>query len=200
VNLDDRRLIRETLSGQTAAFGELVCRHQDRLFNAVLRVVGRHDDAADVVQDAFINAYLSLRTFQGDSEFFTWLYRIAINAAISWRRKQRATLSLDAEIRGVSLAEPTDDSRNTRPGEAMERREEEAQLEAAMVRLSDDHRQVLILKDIEGLKYEVIAEILEVPVGTVRSRLHRARIELHGLLTETANSVDREGEGLQKSS
>jgi RNA polymerase sigma-70 factor (ECF subfamily) len=193
VNPDDRRLIRETLSGKSAAFGELVRRYQDRLYNAVLRVVDRPEDAADVVQDAFVNAYQSLRSFHGDAEFFTWLYRIAFNAAISWRRKQRNTLSLDADRGGMTLAEPMDNSRDARPGEAMERREDEARLSAALIRLSDDHRHVLVLKDLDGLKYEDIALILEVPIGTVRSRLHRARLELHDLLVEA--SAKREGEG-----
>lgn len=190
MNADDRRLIRDTLSGQSAAYGELVRRYQDRLFNAVLRVVGKPEDAADVVQDAFVNAYQSLRSFQGDAEFFTWLYRIAFNAAISWRRRQRNTLSLDAERGGLSIAEPADESRDIRPGEAMERREEEERIAAALAKVSDDHREVLVLKDLEGLKYDAIAEILDIPIGTVRSRLHRARLELHDLLVQA-----REGEG-----
>lgn len=192
MNAEDRRLIRDTLTGESAAFGELVRRYQDRLFNAVLRIVGKPEDAADVVQDAFVNAYLSLRSFHGDAEFFTWLYRIAFNTAISWKRRQKTTLSLDADHGGTSIAEPADESRNIRPGEAMERREESVRIEAALARLSDVHRQVLVLKDLEGLKYDVIAQILEVPIGTVRSRLHRARLEMHDLLVEQES---REGEG-----
>ncbi len=192
MNSVDRRLIDETLSGQSAAYGELVRRYQDRLFNAILRVVDRPEDAADVMQDAFVNAYLNLRSFHGDSEFYTWLYRIAFNAAISWRRKQRSRVSLQSS--GMELAEPADTRRDSRPGEAMERREDEDKLEASMARLSDDHRQVLVLKDLEGMKYDEIAEILEVPIGTVRSRLHRARLELHDLLTDEPSEI-HEGEG-----
>jgi RNA polymerase sigma-70 factor (ECF subfamily) len=180
VNTDDRRLIAESLAGQTPAFGQLVRRYQDRLFNAVLRVVDQPEDAADVVQDAFLNAYQSLNSFKGDSEFFTWLYRIAFNAAISLRRKRKAVLSFDGSP--DTKAEPADASEFARPGSALERLEEDAQLMAALARLSPEHRAVLVLKDLEGQRYEDIAAVLDVPIGTVRSRLHRARLELRGLL------------------
>ena len=181
VNTEDRRLIAECLAGRTAAFGDLVRRYQDRLFNAVFRVVENADDAADVVQDAFINAYQSLNSFKGDSEFFTWLYRIAFNAAISLRRKRKVVLRLDGED-GEKGAEPADPSDLVRPGLALERAEEDAHLVAALNRLSPEHRAVLVLKDLEDQKYEEIAEVLDVPIGTVRSRLHRARLELRDLL------------------
>jgi RNA polymerase sigma-70 factor, ECF subfamily len=181
VNTEDRRLIAESLAGRAASFGELVRRYQDRLFNAVYRVVENADDAADVVQDAFINAYQSLNSFKGDSEFFTWLYRIAFNAAISLRRKRKVVLRLDG-VDGEKGAEPADPSDLVRPGLALERAEEDAQLLAALNRLSPEHRAVLVLKDLEEQKYEEIAEILDVPIGTVRSRLHRARLELRDLL------------------
>ena len=180
VNTDDRRLIAECLAGRTAAFGELVRRYQDRLFNAVVRVVDTAEDAADVVQDAFLNAFQSLNSFKGDSEFFTWLYRIAFNAAISLRRKKKAVLSFDGDERAAT--EPVDPSEFTRPGVALERSEEDARLLAALNRLSPEHRMVLVLKELEGQKYEEIAEVLDVPIGTVRSRLHRARMELRDLL------------------
>jgi hypothetical protein len=113
VNTDDRRLIADCLAGHTPAFGDLVRRYQDRLFNAVLRVVDQPEDAADVVQDAFLNAYQSLNSFKGDSEFFTWLYRIAFNAAISLRRKRKAILSFDG-VPDTKTAEPIDPSEFTR--------------------------------------------------------------------------------------
>ena len=181
MNTDDRRLIAECLAGRTAAFGELVRRYQDRLYNAVLRVVDTAEDAADVVQDAFLNAYQSLNSFKGDSEFFTWLYRIAFNAAISLRRRKKAVLSFDGGDARVAT-EPVDPADYTRPGVALERSEEDAQLLAALNRLSPEHRMVLVLKDLEGQKYEDIAEVLDVPIGTIRSRLHRARMELRDLL------------------
>ena len=183
VSDDDRRLIEECLGGRRDAFGELIYRYQTRLYNAVIRLVDHADDAADIVQDAFLNAYQSLRSFKGDAEFFTWLYRIAFNAAISLKRKKRATVSLDAGGPDGAL-DPDDPSEYVKPGKALQRSEDEAQLQEAMNRLSSEHREVLILKDIEGMKYEEIAVVLEVPIGTIRSRLHRARLELRDLLPD----------------
>jgi RNA polymerase sigma-70 factor (ECF subfamily) len=182
VNDDDRRLIAECLGGRREAFGELVSRYQSRLYNAVVRLVDTPEDAADVVQDAFLNAYQSLHSFKGDAEFFTWLYRIAFNTAISLKRKKRAVVSLDAGRNGEQSLEPDDPSEYARPGAALERTEEEALLHTALTRLSEEHRDVLVLKDIDGMKYEEIAEVLGVPIGTIRSRLHRARLELRDLL------------------
>jgi RNA polymerase sigma-70 factor (ECF subfamily) len=181
VNDDDRRLIADCLGGKRDAFGELVTRYQARLFNAALRLVQSPDDAADVVQDAFLSAYQALHAFKGDAEFFTWLYRIAFNTAISLKRKKRSAVSLDSQP-GETGIDPNDPSEYVKPGAAIERSEDERQLSEAIARLSPEHREVLLLKDIEGLKYEDIAELLGVPIGTIRSRLHRARLELRALL------------------
>jgi RNA polymerase sigma-70 factor (ECF subfamily) len=183
VSAEDRRLIAECLQGRTAAFEELVRGYQDRLYNTVYRLVDNADDAQDVVQDAFLNAYQSLDSFKGDSRFFTWLYRIAINAAISLKRKRKVALSIHGrgdhpEVRH----EPLDDSEFSRPGHALERADEERRIQAALNKLSPEHRAVLVLKDMEDQKYEAMAKILQVPIGTVRSRLHRARMELRSLL------------------
>jgi len=189
VSVDDRRLIAECLQGRTAAFGELVRRYQDRLFNTVSRLVDNAEDAQDVVQETFINAYQSLARFKGDARFFTWLYRIAFNTAISHRRKQRATLRIYAGRNGEVGLEPLDASEFSQPGHSLERAEEEQRIQQALNRLSPDHRAVLILKDMEGQKYEEIAEVLGVPIGTIRSRLHRARLELRELLEQQTRST-----------
>jgi RNA polymerase sigma-70 factor, ECF subfamily len=182
VNTDDRRLIDKCLKGQTAAFGEIVRRYQDRLYNSIYRVVDNVEDAYDVVQEAFLNAYQSLNSFKGDAEFFTWLYRIAFNAAISLKRKRRAMLRLEWDQNEKTGIEPVDESAFSSPGANMQRTEEESVLQSALNRLSPEHRAVLVLKELEGQKYEDIAEILNVPIGTIRSRLHRARLELRDLL------------------
>ncbi|MBN9521908.1 sigma-70 family RNA polymerase sigma factor [bacterium] len=185
-------MIAECLGGRRDAFGELVSRYQARLYSAAVRLVDSPDDAADVVQDAFLNAYQSLHAFKGDAEFFTWLYRIAFNGAISLKRKKRPTGSLDA-AGGEHGFEPADPSDYVRTGHALERTEEDRLLHAALGRLSPEHREVLTMKDLDGLRYEEIAEVLGVPVGTVRSRLHRARLELRELLAplDDAEPQDR---------
>ncbi len=179
---DDNSLITECRKGRTDAFGELVARHQDRLFNTVLRLVDNAEDARDVVQEAFLHAYQSLHTFKGDSLFFTWLYRIAFNTAISSRRKKRIVLSIQPAGDDGNAIDPLDPAESNRPGHALEMAEEERQVHAALARLSPEHRAVLVMKDMEGMKYEDMAEILGVPIGTIRSRLHRARLEMRDLL------------------
>jgi RNA polymerase sigma-70 factor (ECF subfamily) len=181
VSADDHRLIAECLKGRTAAFGELVCRYQDRLYNTVYRLLDNAEDAQDVVQEAFLSAYQSLDSFKGDSQFYTWLYRIAFNTAISLKRKQRVVLSLHTAREGGEV-EPLDGSEFSQPEHALEKVEEERRIQHALNRLSPEHRAVLIMKDMEGQKYETLAEILQVPIGTIRSRLHRARLELRELL------------------
>jgi RNA polymerase sigma-70 factor (ECF subfamily) len=181
VSADDRELIAECLKGRTAAFGELVTRYQDRLYNTVHWLVDHGQDPRDVVQEAFLSAYQSLRTFKGDAHFFTWLYRIAVNAAITQRRKHRPVLRLRA---GEGLPEPSDSSEANRPEHALEMAEEEERIHEALSRLSPEHRVVLIMKDMEGRKYQDMAEVLQVPIGTVRSRLHRARLEMRDMLLQ----------------
>jgi RNA polymerase sigma-70 factor, ECF subfamily len=183
VNADDQRLITECLQGRVEAYGELVRRYQARLYNSVYRLLDHADDAQDVVQDAFLNAYQSLESFNGRSEFFTWLYRIAFNTAISLKRKRRVVLSLEpGRSDDQPGMEPADESEETRPGSALERTEDEQRLLRALARLSPEHRAVLVLADLDERKYDEIAEVLQVPIGTVRSRLHRARAELRSLL------------------
>lgn len=182
MNPEDLRLIADCLEGRPAAFGELVRRYQDRLYNTVYRLLDNAEDAQDVVQDAFLSAYQSLDSFKGDAQFFTWLYRIAVNAAISLKRKQRLAISIEAGRTREGAVEPLDTSDFSRPGQALEKAEQGRRIQDALNRLSPEHRMVLVLKEMDGLKYEDMAKILEVPIGTIRSRLHRARLELRELL------------------
>jgi RNA polymerase sigma-70 factor (ECF subfamily) len=183
VSADDLCLIADCLQGRSAAFGELVRRYQDRLFSTAYRLTGNAEDAQDVVQEAFLSAYQSLGSFKGDSLFFTWLYRIAVNTAISLKRKQRVALSIHGGAGEEGGLDPADPSDAGRPGRALEQAEEEQRVQRALDRLSAEHRAVLVLKEIEGQKYEAMAELLGVPIGTIRSRLHRARLELRELLS-----------------
>ncbi len=179
--IDDAQLIDETLQGHSAAFGQLVEKYQDRLYNTIVHVVGSAEDALDVVQDAFVQAFLKLETFQRSSAFYTWLYRIAFNAAASQRRRKRPTLSVE-QTRETSGQEPVDGQSG--PREHLEQLERGRQVQQAIAGLSKEHRAVVVLREIDGCCYETIAEILDLPVGTVRSRLHRARLQLRDQLRE----------------
>ena len=172
---DDVRLIDETLAGQTEAFSELVRKYQDRLCTTMAHVLGSRDDAADVVQDAFVQAFVKLDTFQRTSAFYTWLFRIAHNTALSLHRRRRSYDSLE-QIKEVGGGEPADDE--PEPAERLERRERVKQVQAALNTLTAEHRAILVLREMENFEYDVIADMLELPVGTVRSRLHRARVQL----------------------
>ncbi len=178
---DDAQLIDETLAGHSAAFGRLVQRYQDRLYNTVVHMTGNAEDARDVVQDAFVQAFVKLDTFEHSSAFYTWLYRIAFNLAVTHRRRRRPARSLE-RARELSGMEPMDEGDD--PSEKLLQQERCRQVRQAIARLGHEHRGVLVLREIDGCCYETIAEILELPVGTVRSRLHRARLQLREHLKE----------------
>lgn len=183
MSADDHRLIADCLAGDTGSFGILVRRYQDRLYTTVYRLVGNAEDALDVVQESFLNAYQSLDSFKRDSLFFTWLYRIAVNAAITHKRKRRlAVVRIEAGSEEGAGIDPIDPADSNRPGHALEQAEQDRRVHQALARLSPEHRSVLVMKDMEGHKYETMAEVLQVPIGTIRSRLHRARLELRELL------------------
>lgn len=178
-NPDDQVLIERCLAGSTEAFGELVLRYQDRLFNSLMLMVSSHEDARDLVQEAFVLAFRRLDSFRGDSAFYTWLFRIGVNAAISFRRKmsrQKAT-SIDAAREALGL-EPPDRRHDGKPSHRLEVQEQQALVRQALSELSDDFRQALVLAEIEGLSYEEAADVMGCPIGTIRSRIHRARNEL----------------------
>ena len=172
---DERRLIEAAVGGNSAAFGDLVRRYQDRLYNAVVHIVGCRMEAEDVVQDAFVQAFVKLSTFKHDSKFYTWLYRIAFNVSISRRRRRRSEVSVEFS-RDTTGDEPLDTG--TSPSEPLEQAERREQLQQAMQQLTEEHRAIIVLRHIEEFSYEEIAEVLDVAVGTVRSRLHRARAQL----------------------
>ncbi len=178
---DDAQLIQEALAGETAAFGQLVQKYQDRLYNTLVHVVGSVEDARDIVQDAFVQAFLKLETFRHSSAFYTWLYRIAFNVAASRYRQKRPAASVE-RLREASGDEPIDGRAG--PVERLEQDERCRQVQQAIATLSEEHRAVLVLREIDGCCYETIAEVLELPVGTVRSRLHRARLQLRDCLKE----------------
>ena len=171
----DMQWVQAAVGGDKGAFGQLVERYQDRVFNTLVRVLGNRDDARDIVQDAFVQAFVKLDSFRGDAKFYTWLYRIAMNLALSHRRRRRPTASLDAAKENVG-EEP--ESQQPTAAQEMIERERAEQLQQALLQLNDGHRQILVLRELEGFSYEAISEILELPVGTVRSRLFRARLQL----------------------
>ena len=153
---DDTQLIEATLAGESAAFGKLVTQYQDRLYHALWHLVGSAEDARDVAQDAFVQAFVKLETFRGSSAFYTWLYRIAFNLAMSHRRRLRPTASID-QMKDSMGSEPMDGDGS--PDRRLIEQERTAQVQAALARLSAQHRAVLVLREMENQPYDAIAEI-----------------------------------------
>jgi RNA polymerase sigma-70 factor (ECF subfamily) len=181
--LDDHRLVEACRAGQTEAFGVLVERYQDRLFQMIRRLNGSDEDAKDILQDTFLRAFEKLDQFHGESSFYTWVYRIAVNLALSGYRRQRVRLWLGQRSpRSDHPEDPPDESADADPAFSIEQAERERLVQSALGQLGAEHRAVVVLKDFDGRRYEEISAILKIPVGTVRSRLHRARCELRDRL------------------
>jgi RNA polymerase sigma-70 factor (ECF subfamily) len=175
---DEDVLIDRTLAGETDAFGELVLRYQDRLYGTLVHVGGCPDEAREITQEAFVQAFVKLAGFQRTAAFYTWLFRIAFNLRIGRRRRERRHRAWQEEARLRAQADGQVDD----PSLPLESAECVVRVRAAIDDLADDHREVLILREMEGCCYEEIADILDVPLGTVRSRLHRARAHLRDKL------------------
>ena len=183
-SLDDHSLVEACRAGQTEAFSALVLRYQERLYQTLLRLCGSSEDAKDVLQDTFLRAYEKLDQFQGESSFYTWVYRIGVNLALAGIGESVARSRFgESATRGWSaVTKPPDESPEADPTYHLERAEREQIVEKALSQLGPEHRAVVVLKDFDGRRYEEIGAILKVPVGTVRSRLHRARCELRDRL------------------
>lgn len=185
----EKALLQRVHGGDRGALGDLLRTHQRRLYNVCLRMVSHPDDAAELTQDVLVKVVEKIDTFRGDAKLTTWMTRIAMNLSISHLRKRRLrqTVSIDAPSGssngraagdGLSLAGRLPEERELSPDRRVERGEMLDELQAAIAGLDDDQRAVLVLRDLEQWDYQQIAESLELPVGTVKSRLFRARLAL----------------------
>lgn len=182
----DVDLVDAAQRGDGDAFGELVERYQDRVYNTCLRMCGNAADALDLTQSAFLRALEALPRFEVRSNFYTWIFRIAVNLTLSQRRRtrRRPTLTLHRYAEGDAVIEPPDSREDARPQRSAERAEWKERLEEALAKLDEEFRVAVVLKDVEELDYAAIARILQVPVGTVKSRIHRGRMMLRQLLDD----------------
>ena len=184
---EDETLVASAQRGEASAFDVLVERYKQRLYATVYHMTGNHEDANDLVQDAFIKAYKSLQSFKGQSSFYTWIYRIAINRTINFlkRRKDRGHLSLN----NVQSDVETDPDYVELMSHVTHRREVglnelQEKLNEALQKLSEEHRAVVIMHDVQGMTHADIAKATGCSEGTVRSRLYYARQQLQGLLSQ----------------
>ena len=185
----DVALLQRAQKGDRGAYGQIVLLYQDRLFNAVLRLVGDREEARELTQEAFTRGLMKLDSFRGDASPYTWLFRIAVNLAISQLRKVQRTrvFSLDrpaasgqgrASDQAASLVDRIVQDSADAPPQRAERRERDEAVLAALGRLDAEYRAVLVMRDIEGFDYQQMADVLGLPLGTLKSRLFRARLAL----------------------
>lgn len=178
-------LIKSALNGDISAFEELIIQYEKKVYNVALRVLKNPDDAMDISQEVFIKIYKNLDKFDGKASFSTWLYRITTNTCIDELRKRKGkeTYSIDNDIEneeGSYKREFVDNSPT--PEEQTIIKESGNEIIKAMENLSDEHRTIIILRDIEGLSYNEIADITGVSIGTVKSRISRARLSLKNII------------------
>jgi len=209
-NDKEAALIQQARGGDRSAYGQIVTLYQDRLFNALLRMVGEPEEARELTQETFTRGLEKIETFRGDSSPYTWLFRIGMNLAISnLRRWQRARVfSLDAGPRrangsshgnirrdnqAAALVDRITSPKSESPPEAAERSERHQIVLDALGRLDAEYRAVLIMRDVEGFDYQQMADVLGLPLGTLKSRLFRARLALRDELG--AYLADRKGKG-----
>jgi RNA polymerase sigma-70 factor (ECF subfamily) len=186
INLDETVWIRQCQQGNSDAMGRLILKYQDRIYNVILRICANPDDAADLTQEAFVKAITNIGKFQGKSSFYTWIFKIAVNLTLTYckRNVRLGFKSLDAadedavsRLKSVLQNDKSDDPA------AIARDRELCQIVVkSIMRLDDDQRTVVVLRDIEQMDYASIAEVLGIELGTVKSRLSRARDNLRDML------------------
>ncbi|KAF0195088.1 MAG: RNA polymerase sigma-70 factor ECF subfamily [Bacillota bacterium] len=186
---DDGELISKCKQGDTDAFGQLVDKYQQRVYNITFRMTNNHEDALDLAQESFLRVYRALASFKGESAFSTWIFRIASNVCLDkLRQKKRQphiVLSMDSLMAGEEGDYPIEISAGeaSNPEQHLLQGEMRREIRQALNAVSDEHRLVLVLRDIEGYSYEEIADMVGANIGTIKSRLNRARLALREVLT-----------------
>jgi RNA polymerase sigma-70 factor, ECF subfamily len=175
--------------GSAEALAELVTRYQDSVYNLCYRLCHHQTEALDLAQSAFLKALEALPRFEARAKFSTWLYRIAVNVALSQRRRSRRRQCLSLDSAGGEVRDERVNNGTVSPSEPLERQEMQERIGAALARVDVEFRVAVVLKDIEGMDYSEIAGILEVPIGTVKSRIHRGRVMLRELMTSERTEV-----------
>jgi RNA polymerase sigma-70 factor (ECF subfamily) len=194
----DEDLVKQAIAGRSEAFDELVSRYQDRVFNVLTRMSGSAQDAEDLAQETFLKAYRALNSFRQGSKFYTWLFRIAVNTGFSrrrqeGRRKAHEGARLDAasgdDSDEHSLEAVAPERSDSDPVRRLEREQLRARVREGLQEIDPDYRTILVLRDIEGMDYDGIAETLDITTAAVKSRLHRARLEMARILKDLKGQV-----------
>ena len=198
---EEAKIIRAVVDGNTNAFEDLVLEYQKQVYHIALKMTGNEEDAFDLSQEAFLKAFRSLSTFRGEAGFGSWLYRMTANLCIDFLRKKKRQggqiISLDAEEEDRRPTELPD--LRYEPQNALEKKEVQEKVRAGLERLPHEQKLILVLRDVEGFSYQEISDALKIELGTVKSRIYRARAHLARLLTEDGNFLkDPSSEGMER--
>lgn len=192
--LSEQELIKSAQAGNAVAFEQLIEEHQKRIFSIAYRIAGNYEDASDMAQEVLVKVFRNLKNFRGDSKFSTWLYRVATTTCLDEQKKQRRhpAYSLDEtlETEDGSLGVDPVDTGPT-PEESMEQKAVRQAIHLAIGKLKDEHKKVILLREVQGLSYEEIAKVLNCSEGTVKSRINRARDHLKKILLQNRELFDR---------
>lgn len=190
---DELQLVAKCQMGDTAAFNELVTRYRQRGFAMIYNMVRNEQDAWDLTQDGFLKAWKSIGRFRGQSSFFTWLYRILMNVTIDWMRRKQIQSGTEFDdavaLTTVEPAATTAPKPELQPLARISDKEIRTRIDEAVLRLSPEHRTVIMLREIDGLEYQEIAEAMDCSIGTVMSRLFYARKKLQGMLKDVYETL-----------
>lgn len=191
ISIDDAVLVNQSRLGDTEAMERLILKYQDRIYNTILKICGNNHDAAELTQETFVKFIEKINTFEGRSSFYTWLFRVAVNLTLNYcqRRSRKGERSLeltagDNEQGKVKLGSFLADEKACDPAEAAQKKEIRRIVLEGLNRLDEQQRTIVVLRDIEGMNYIEIADTLELELGTVKSRLSRARAALKDILKE----------------
>jgi RNA polymerase sigma-70 factor (ECF subfamily) len=191
----EKTLLEKARQGDAEAFEKLIEAYQKKVFNIALRMLGNYDDACDIAQEVFIRAFKSIKDFREQAMFSTWIYKIATNACLDElrRRKNRVFISIDEEVKleEGDLKRQIEDDKPS-PDIEVEQNEMREEINKAISELSEEHRVVIVLRDIQGFTYEEIAKITKCPEGTVKSRINRARQALKEILKPRMELLNEE--------
>ncbi len=190
ISIDDAVLVHQCRQGDSDAMQRLIFRYQSRIYNIILRMCANTDDAAELTQETFVKIIENIKQFQGRSSFYTWAFRIAVNLTLNHCQKNLKLKFRPLDTQENQSDEPAklqlkqylSDDRSPDPADLAQNRELCEIAIKSLMKLDDDHRAVLILRDIEGMSYAQMAEVLNVPLGTVRSRISRARCNIRDIL------------------
>ena len=192
ISIADVVLVNQSRLGNTAAMEMLILRYQDRVYNTILKICGNNHDAAELTQETFVKFIEKINTFEGRSSFYTWLFRVAVNLTLNYcqRRSRQGERSLELSTAGdneegkAQLGSFLADAKACDPVEAAQKKETREIVLEGLNRLDEQQRTIVVLRDIEGMNYIEIAKTLDLELGTVKSRLSRARAALKDILSE----------------